>query len=158
MILQLWRAFLILAHIPCYIVRRGLDAVIGVAIRKHFHDSKFIRKATLSRSICISQGQIVEVFLLVCCPSYKALLVLLQERIHEKMRPWIGKKIAEFLGEEESTLVDFILQSMLKHDSAEKMLELLDPLLDEEAELFVLKMWRMLIFELKRAEQEMVVR
>ncbi|GAQ84979.1 RNA-binding protein 25 [Klebsormidium nitens] len=80
------------------------------------------------------------------------------EKIHEKMRPWIGKKIAEFLGEEESTLVDFILQSMLKHDSAEKMLELLDPLLDEEAELFVLKMWRMLIFELKRAEQEMVIR
>jgi RNA-binding protein 25 len=72
------------------------------------------------------------------------------------MRPWIGKKIAEFLGEEESTLVDFILQSMLKHDSAEKMLELLEPLLDEEAELFVLKMWRMLIFELKRAEQEMI--
>ncbi|XP_024365355.1 RNA-binding motif protein 25 isoform X3 [Physcomitrium patens] len=72
--------------------------------------------------------------------------------LHERMRPWISKKITEFLGEEENTLVDFIVSSTRKHVSAATMLELLEAILDDEAEMFVLKMWRMLIFEVRRVE------
>ncbi|KAF3600147.1 hypothetical protein F2Q69_00036672 [Brassica cretica] len=68
------------------------------------------------------------------------------------MRPWISKKIMEFLGEEEATLVDFIVLNTQQHVQAAQMLELLQSILDEEAEMFVLKMWRMLIFEIKRVE------
>ncbi|KAL0888978.1 hypothetical protein Bca101_012961 [Brassica carinata] len=72
--------------------------------------------------------------------------------LHERMRPWISKKIMEFLGEEEATLVDFIVSNTQQHVKASQMLELLQSILDEEAEMFVLKMWRMLIFEIKRVE------
>ncbi|GAB4829218.1 hypothetical protein Ancab_018884 [Ancistrocladus abbreviatus] len=72
--------------------------------------------------------------------------------LHERMRPWISKKITEFLGEEETTLVDYIVSSTQKHVKASQMLELLQSILDEEAEMFVLKMWRMLIFEIKKVE------
>ncbi|KAJ1268420.1 hypothetical protein BS78_07G133500 [Paspalum vaginatum] len=72
--------------------------------------------------------------------------------LHERMRPWISKKIIEFLGEEESTLVDYIVSCTKDHVQAEKMLELLQSILDVEAEMFVLKMWRMLIFEIKKVE------
>lgn len=68
------------------------------------------------------------------------------------MRPWISKKITEFLGEEEETLVDYIVSSTKEHVQASKMLNLLKSILDDEAEMFVLKMWRMLIFEIKRVE------
>ncbi|BBN09068.1 RNA-binding protein 25 [Marchantia polymorpha subsp. ruderalis] len=72
--------------------------------------------------------------------------------LHERMRPWISKKITEFLGEEETTLVDFIVSNTCKHVTAASMLELLESILDDEAEMFVLKMWRMLIFEIRRVE------
>ncbi|CAF2075665.1 BnaC01g43120D [Brassica napus] len=75
-----------------------------------------------------------------------------KHQLHERMRPWISKKIMEFLGEEEATLVDFIVLNTQQHVQAAQMLELLQSILDEEAEMFVLKMWRMLIFEIKRVE------
>lgn len=68
------------------------------------------------------------------------------------MRPWISKKITEFLGEEETTLVDYIVSSTQEHVTANEMLERLQSILDDEAEMFVLKMWRMLIFEVKKVE------
>ncbi|KAG0523591.1 hypothetical protein BDA96_07G135800 [Sorghum bicolor] len=75
-----------------------------------------------------------------------------KHELHERMRPWISKKIIEFLGEEESTLVDYIVSCTKDHVHAEKMLDLLQSILDVEAEMFVLKMWRMLIFEIKKVE------
>lgn len=75
-----------------------------------------------------------------------------QHALHERMKPWISKKITEFLGEEETTLVDYIVSSTQEHVGAERMLQLLQSILDEEAEMFVLKMWRMLIFEIKKVE------
>ncbi|KAG0467605.1 hypothetical protein HPP92_019185 [Vanilla planifolia] len=78
--------------------------------------------------------------------------------LHERMRPWISKKITEFLGEEEATLVDYIVSSTKEHVKASKMLELLQSILDDEAEMFVLKMWRMLIFEIKKVETGLSVK
>lgn len=75
-----------------------------------------------------------------------------QHELKERMRPWISKKITEFLGEEESSLVDFIVNHTQKHVTAATMLGLLESILDDEAEMFVLKMWRMLIFEIRRVE------
>ncbi|XP_062159370.1 RNA-binding motif protein 25 isoform X4 [Alnus glutinosa] len=75
-----------------------------------------------------------------------------KHELHERMRPWISKKITEFLGEEETTLVDYIVSSTQEHVKASQMLELLQSILDDEAEMFVLKMWRMLIYEIKRVE------
>ncbi|KAI3497703.1 hypothetical protein L1887_33194 [Cichorium endivia] len=72
--------------------------------------------------------------------------------VHERMRPWISKKITEFLGEEETTLVDYIVSSTQEHVTADEMLDRLQSILDDEAEMFVLKMWRMLIFEIKKLE------
>ena len=49
-------------------------------------------------------------------------------------------------------MVDYIVSCTKDHVQAEKMLELLQSILDVEAEMFVLKMWRMLIFEIKKVE------
>ncbi|KAJ6683819.1 hypothetical protein OIU85_007507 [Salix viminalis] len=78
--------------------------------------------------------------------------------LHERMRPWISKKITEFLGEEETTLVDYIVSSTQDHVKATQMREMLQVILDDEAEMFVLKMWRMLIFEIKKVETGLCLR
>ena len=86
------------------------------------------------------------------------IVLLCQHELHDRMRPWISKKIIEFLGEEESTLVEYIVSCTKDHVHAAKMLELLQSILDVEAEMFVLKMWRMLIFEIKKVEAGLSVR
>uniref|UniRef100_A0A6N2K8G6 PWI domain-containing protein n=1 Tax=Salix viminalis TaxID=40686 RepID=A0A6N2K8G6_SALVM len=48
--------------------------------------------------------------------------------LHERMRPWISKKITEFLGEEETTLVDYIVSSTQDHVKATQMREMLQDL------------------------------
>jgi RNA-binding protein 25 len=70
------------------------------------------------------------------------------ELTETSLRPWIVKKIVEYLGEEEKTLIDFIIAKVSNRcDPAELLRELL-PVLDEDAEQFVIKLWRMLIFSL----------
>ncbi|MED6143664.1 hypothetical protein PIB30_007964 [Stylosanthes scabra] len=81
-----------------------------------------------------------------------------KHQLHDRMRPWISKKIEEFLGEEENTLIDYIVASTVEHVKASEMLSRLQMILDEEAEMFVLKMWRMLIFEIKKVETGLALR
>jgi len=74
--------------------------------------------------------------------------------VEKKMRPWIDKKIVEYLGEEEKTLTNFITSKMASRVYPSEILGQLQLVLDEEAEIFVVKMWRMLIFELLTAKAE----
>lgn len=99
---------------------------------------------------------------MIAYPSFAALLILelmTQDDIAEKkMRPWIGKKIVEIFGEEEPTLIQFILDLLRDHKAPEMFLEELSVILADEADIFVIKLWRFLIFtlllEAKLAEKE----
>ncbi|CAJ2647574.1 unnamed protein product [Trifolium pratense] len=81
-----------------------------------------------------------------------------KHQLHDRLRPWISKKIKDFLGEEENTLIDYIVSSTQEHVKASQMLDRLQIILDDEAEMFVLKMWRMLIFEIKKVETGLAVK
>lgn len=72
----------------------------------------------------------------------------LDETLMEKrIRPWINKKIIEYIGEEEASLNDFICSKIEQKTKPEKLLEEVKVILDEEAELFVIKMWRLVVYE-----------
>ena len=64
------------------------------------------------------------------------------------LRPWIVKKMVEYLGQEEKTLVDFIVAKIHNRCAPTELLKELDAVLDEDAEQFVVKLWRMLIFSI----------
>lgn len=64
------------------------------------------------------------------------------------LRPWIVKKMVEYLGQEERTLIDFIIAKMANRCDPSQLLGELEDVLDEDAEQFVIKLWRMLIFSL----------
>jgi len=68
--------------------------------------------------------------------------------VEDKMRPWVTKKITEFLGEEEPTLIEYICKKLVDHSPPQDILDQLQLVLDEEATTFVIKMWRMLIFNM----------
>uniref|UniRef100_A0A7S2DHD5 PWI domain-containing protein n=1 Tax=Haptolina brevifila TaxID=156173 RepID=A0A7S2DHD5_9EUKA len=73
-----------------------------------------------------------------------------------KLRPFIAKKVAEYLGEEEPTLVEHVIDKIGKRTGAEAIEEAIAQILDDEAAVFVVKLWRMLLFEVKsyKATQE----
>lgn len=68
----------------------------------------------------------------------------------KRLRPWIVKKVVEYVGEEEASLRDFILLKLRQHTRAEELEEALVEVLDAEASPFVQRLWRLLVFELLR--------
>lgn len=67
--------------------------------------------------------------------------------IQSRVRPWVSKKISDYIGEDEPTLVDFVCEKIEGRTSPEKILSDISMVLDDEAEVFVVKMWRLLIYE-----------
>ncbi|XP_051187401.1 uncharacterized protein [Lolium perenne] len=73
--------------------------------------------------------------------------------LHKRMRPWISKKATAVFDEELSEFVDYVVACIKEHVNAPRMLELLESLLDDDAEKFVALTWRKLIFEIKKVEE-----
>lgn len=67
--------------------------------------------------------------------------------IREKLRPFVEKKIMEYLGVQEQLLVDLVEEHLRKHQKPAELVETLaQAALDEDAEDLVKKLWRMVIF------------
>ncbi|KAF4123098.1 PWI domain [Geosmithia morbida] len=66
--------------------------------------------------------------------------------IRDKLRPFVEKKIVEYLGVQEEMLVETVEEHLRNHGSAAALAEELEGALDDEAEDLVKKLWRMVIF------------
>lgn len=73
--------------------------------------------------------------------------VLDHQMIEGRLKPWVNRKITEFIGEPEPTLVDFVCSKVQNRTAATTILADVEAVLDEEAEMFVMKMWRLIIYE-----------
>ena len=65
-------------------------------------------------------------------------------------------QVAEMMGSEEGSMIEFVVEQLNGHMAPAKVLEELSPILDEEAESFVLKLYRMVIFETQKHAQGLV--
>lgn len=66
--------------------------------------------------------------------------------IGDKLRPFVEKKVMEYLGVQEEFLVDVVEEHLRKHGKPKDLVEELGEALDEAAEDLVKKLWRMVIF------------
>ncbi|TQV92839.1 rbm25 protein [Cordyceps javanica] len=66
--------------------------------------------------------------------------------IADKLRPFVEKKIVEYLGVQEEMLVEAVEEHLRRHGTAPALVEELEGALDDEAEDLVKKLWRMVIF------------
>lgn len=69
--------------------------------------------------------------------------------MEKRIRPWVNKKITEYIGEEEQALLDFICSKLQAKSPAQCILDDVAMVLDDEAEVFVVKMWRLIIYEIE---------
>ena len=56
-------------------------------------------------------------------------------------RPWIGKKIKDYMGVEETSVVRMILKLLSDKPTPASLRERLKDILDEKTEEFVMKLW-----------------
>ncbi|KAI5464998.1 hypothetical protein BGZ63DRAFT_379160 [Mariannaea sp. PMI_226] len=66
--------------------------------------------------------------------------------IKDKLRPFVEKKIVEYLGVQEEMLVEAVEEHLRGHGTAAALVDELEGALDDEAEDLVKKLWRMVIF------------
>lgn len=69
-------------------------------------------------------------------------------------RPWVGKKLKEYMGGvEEQQLVSMIIKYLNARILPKQMKSKVESFLDEEAEEFVMKLWQALIFENMKVDE-----
>ncbi|KAI0329048.1 hypothetical protein GY45DRAFT_1419048 [Cubamyces sp. BRFM 1775] len=68
--------------------------------------------------------------------------------IDRKLEPLIKREMTKYLGElEDDDLIMFVLEHLKDHKGPQKLVEGLEPVLEEEAAEFVISIWRQIIFE-----------
>ena len=61
--------------------------------------------------------------------------------IERIVRPWVAKKIKEYLGVEEEAMIRLVINHVTNRLSAQSLLDKVAPILDDVAEIFVIKLW-----------------
>lgn len=75
--------------------------------------------------------------------------------VQSKIRPYITKKIVEYLGgEEDESMVDYICSRISDRVNPQEIFDELTELMEEEAQVFVPRVWRLLIYEMMLAEEQ----
>eukprot|EP00035_Acanthoeca_spectabilis_P039013 m.58214 g.58214 ORF g.58214 m.58214 type:complete len:558 (+) comp9400_c0_seq1:22-1695(+) len=67
--------------------------------------------------------------------------------IDGRLKPWVDRKITEFIGAPEPSLVEFICGKVAARTPPQDIVSELVDVLDDEAEIFVMKMWRVVVYE-----------
>ncbi|CBQ73604.1 conserved hypothetical protein [Sporisorium reilianum SRZ2] len=67
--------------------------------------------------------------------------------IQNKYRPWADAEIEESLGEKVDELVTVVIEALQKRSSAQALVEQVEPVLADEAEAFVDKLWRLVVVD-----------
>ena len=73
--------------------------------------------------------------------------------LENKLTPFVAKKVVEYIGAEEKDLVDYTVRAVASRAGAQEVLNELQGALAEDAEIFVIKLWRMVVYETEARSQ-----
>lgn len=73
--------------------------------------------------------------------------------LENKLTPFVAKKVVEYIGSEEKDLVEHTIQAVASRSGAQAVLNELQGALAEDAEIFVIKLWRMVVYETEARSQ-----
>lgn len=76
--------------------------------------------------------------------------------INNKLRPWVAKQTLEYLGVEENNVINLIVRNVIKKLSPQQIEDKLETFLQDDAEIFVTKMWKFLVFEQLKVERGLI--
>jgi hypothetical protein len=74
--------------------------------------------------------------------------------LENKVKPWVTKRILEYLEVEEPTMIQFICSHIKERKPPKELIAQLKPVFEDETEVFVITLWRMLVLESLKMEAE----
>ena len=72
--------------------------------------------------------------------------VLTPAILNQQIRPFVEKKVLEYLGVQEEVLVEAVMEALKEKKAAKQIVGDLEPALEDESEVLVRKVWRLLVF------------
>uniref|UniRef100_A0A0N5BR23 RNA-binding protein 25 n=1 Tax=Strongyloides papillosus TaxID=174720 RepID=A0A0N5BR23_STREA len=69
--------------------------------------------------------------------------------VEKKIKPYVDNKIQEYLGDREESLTAFILGKITNQSKPDDLLNDIKLVLEEDAEVFTIKLWRLIIYEIE---------
>ena len=72
--------------------------------------------------------------------------------MNTKLRPWIAKKVKEYVGEEDKSLIQFVVDCLKQRAPPQTVETNLVEVLDADAERFTMLLWKMVVFETLRSQ------
>jgi hypothetical protein len=77
------------------------------------------------------------------------------ELIQSVCRPWIAKKINEYMGEEEPLMINIVIKLLMQKCTSEQLFNKMQNIMDDACDEFVEKLWRVIVFEDIKIKAEM---
>ena len=74
-------------------------------------------------------------------------LLFENETIEKVCRPWIAKKIIEYMGAEEQSMINIVVKLLKQKCTDRQLFGKIESILDDASEEFVEKLWRLIVFE-----------
>ncbi len=71
--------------------------------------------------------------------------------VETRLKKWMKKSLTESVGEDNADIVDVVVKQLQQRSSPVQLLSALEPQLPSVAELFVIKLWRVLVYEVLAA-------
>ena len=68
----------------------------------------------------------------------------------------MAKRIKEYVGAEEESIINLIVKKVKKKCPPQEIEDKMESIIEKEAEDFVMKMWRILVFEQLKIEKNLV--
>ncbi|KAI3843097.1 hypothetical protein MKW92_049539, partial [Papaver armeniacum] len=72
--------------------------------------------------------------------------------LHKTMRAWMKKEILKLLKKQKALVVDYVVKVIKEHEGPLRMLELLQPFVEDDTEMVVQILWRTLVILVKILE------
>ncbi|SCN58730.1 conserved Plasmodium protein, unknown function [Plasmodium chabaudi chabaudi] len=86
-------------------------------------------------------------------------ILKLKDNIGTKLKPWIYKKITEYIGADEKEVIEeisnFFVEQILKETAPKDMLSEAEKFLDSDGKKFIINMYRLIIFEQLKIKNNM---
>lgn len=75
------------------------------------------------------------------------------EVLEKVCRAWIGKKVKEYMGVEEPSVVQMVIKLLNGRPTPQGLKDRLKEIFDEKTEEFVFRLWQTLVFENMKIEE-----
>ncbi|CAD8141900.1 unnamed protein product [Paramecium pentaurelia] len=77
--------------------------------------------------------------------------------LEKKIRPWLRERCIEYLSQEERVFIDAIIKRLFNREKPQTIInKVVKKVLDDDSEQFVIRMWKMIIFELRKLERGLI--